>query len=141
MRIDWKIIDHNKQRYLTSGDWFWTREEGEHVLNVRISRMSDHRYELCLGVHEVVEAILCWHAAIAQEDVDAFDIGVEDAHAAGATHYPCGCARRELSDPGSDKHAPYHKQCMLANGIERVVAFALGIHWHSYDEQVDRPSP
>jgi len=139
MRIDWRVVPHKTQRYDSSGDWYWTEDSSGIVLNIRVSRLSDPRWEFLLGLHETVEAMLCHFAGVSQQEVDRFDMPLEAAHQAGATVYPCGCARRESSDPGSDKHAPYGFQHNIADAVERVVAAVLGIRWDDYDAEVDKP--
>jgi len=142
IRIDWRTIPHKAQRYLTSGDWFWTYDDdATQVLNIRVSELSHPFHEFCLGLHELVEAMLCRSALIGQKIVDDFDIPYEAAHAKGAPSYPCGCPRTEFSDPGGDRHAPYHSQHRVADVVERVVAMTLGIDWKLYDAEVDKPPP
>lgn len=135
MRVDWQTIPHKEQRYNTSGDWYW---DGP-VLNIRISQLSNAKYEFCLGLHELIEAMLCHFAGIEQSTVDGFDMPYEYAHAIGDATYPCGCAREPTSNPGGDRHAPYRKQHEIADAAERVVAYFLGIFWADYDAEVDRP--
>lgn len=135
MRIDWRTIRHDEQRYLTSGDWFWTGD----VLNIRISHMSNPYHEFCLGLHELTEAMLCYFMDVPQSAADDFDIPYEAEHAAGKSHYHCGCPRKEFSDPGSDIHAPYHWQHRIADVVERTIAVVLRIDWEDYDREVDDP--
>jgi hypothetical protein len=135
VQIDISVIPHDQQRYDSTGDWYWT----QNILRVRVSKLSDPRWEFCLGLHEMIEAMLCHFMGISQEDVDAFDMPYESAHQRNCVCYPCGCPRQRLSDPGSDKHAPYAFQHKIADAAERVVAAVLGIHWASYDEEVSNP--
>lgn len=137
MRIDWQVIEHHHQRYESSGDWFWT-DDGE-TLNIRVSRLSRREWEFCLGLHETIEAMLCYFAGIDQKRVDTFDMPYEEAYQRKDEHFPCGCPYRAPSDPGSDPHAPYAFQHKIADACERVVAAVLGIHWPSYDAEVDQP--
>lgn len=137
IRIDWRVILHKHQRYETSADWFWS-DDGT-VLNIRVSRMSDPRYEFCLGLHELMEAMFCTFQGVPQELVDDFDMPFEAAHGAGAAVYPCGCSRTEYSDPGSDPHAPYQRQHLMALGLEYAAAAFLHIDRATYDAEVDSP--
>jgi len=138
LRIDIRTIPHSDQRYLTSGDWFWS--EDETVLNIRISHMRNSRHEFCLSLHELVEAMLCWFGGVPQSAADEFDMPYETDHAAGKARYHCGCPRKEFSDPGSDIHAPYHWQHRIADVVERTVAAILKIDWEAYDREVDDPT-
>lgn len=150
MRIDIRTVPHHEQRYPSSGDWFWTTEkgtpcpsggEGCEVLNICVSRMTDPRYEFCLAMHELVEAMLCYFAGVSQSVIDDFDIPHEVAHARGDAHYPCGCPRQLLSAPGDDIHAPYRKQHRLADLFDYGLAAIMGLDRDDYDAQVDKPTP
>lgn len=139
MRIDWRVIEHKDQRYESSGDWFWEQHGDDRILHIRVSRLSHPHYEFCLGLHELVEAMLCHFAGIQQGTVDDFDMPYEAAYQRGALTLPCGCPRTVPSDPGGDKHSPYAFQHKIADAVERVVAAVLGIHWSTYDAEVDWP--
>src|SRR5262249_37826766 len=67
-----EVIDHTAQRYDTAGDW-WFDPDG--TLHVAVSKMSDPRYTVLLAMHELTEAILCRHAGVTTEQVDAWDMG------------------------------------------------------------------
>src|SRR5215467_14962981 len=45
-----------KMRYPTVGDWQF-KPDGS--LHITVARMSDRRYEFLVGLHELVEALLC----------------------------------------------------------------------------------
>ncbi len=137
MNIDWQRIEHKDQRYPTTGDWYFS-DDGN-TLFIRVSRLSSPRYEFCLGLHELVEAMLCWFAGITQADVDRFDMPYEEAYQHKDPLYPCGCARIGPSDPGGDRHCPYAAQHRIADAVERVVAAFLGVRWADYDKEVDEP--
>lgn len=143
MRIVAESIPHNTQRYPTTGDW-WFDDAG---LQVRVSLMPDSRYELLVGIHEMIEAVLCQHAGIAEEKVSAFDKLYEDWREAINEHPPgthtnqelrqqfeCNCTPTNESEPGDDSHAPYYKQHQIATGIERILAAELGVDWNAYEE-------
>jgi len=122
MKIVIETIPHEKQRYETVGDW-WTDPDG--TLQIRVSDMPDDRYNLLVGLHELVEAALCDDRGIAQADVDAFDKAFEAKRPAGNT-----------DEPGDDPDAPYHLEHGFATGVERLMASALGINWTEYDDAV-----
>lgn len=121
MNIDIRTIPHHAQRYETVGDWFFD-EEGLHI---RVSKMSDQRYEWLVGIHELVEVLLCKAAGITQEEVDAFDMAYEKKRPEG-----------DDSEPGDDLQAPYALQHSIATGVERVVAAFLGVSWSLYDADI-----
>lgn len=122
MNIHIKIIEHLKQRYPTVGDW-WFDDRGD--LQVRVSKMSDGRYEQLVALHEVVEALACAEDGVDQDDVTAFDMEFEAARKIG-----------DESEPGDDKRAPYYKQHQTATAIERLMAVTLGVDWNEYDKEV-----
>src|SRR5882762_2975119 len=55
MRIVIEIIPHKDQRYPSVGDWQFD-EQGN--LSIRVSH-SQHKYDACLIMHELAEALLC----------------------------------------------------------------------------------
>jgi hypothetical protein len=139
MRIDIRTIPHSEQRYPSAGDWWW--DSAWLILNIRVSRMSNPRYEFCLAVHELVEAMLCYFANVPSEAVDGFDFAYEEAHARGDSHYPCGCPRQQYSMPGDDVHSPYRREHRLADLFDYGLAAIMGLDRDDYDAQVDKPTP
>lgn len=119
-----KTIAHKDQRYTTVGDWWW--EEG--TLQLRVSDMSDWRYEFLVAVHELVEAYLCRWKGIPQEDVDNWDQEFEEAREKGKY--------QDWEEPGDHPWAPYHLQHSIASGVERVVGAILGVSWNEYAKEV-----
>jgi len=126
-RIFIKAIDHKNQRYETVGDWWFekTIQDGE-CLQVRVSKMSDWRYEICVVVHELVECFACRHAKVTQDQVDKFDKAFEACRANGNT-----------DEPGDSPKAPYRFQHCIATGVERVLAAVLGVYWSKYEAEIN----
>jgi hypothetical protein len=126
MKIIIETIPHDQQRYPTVGDWYWSVHGNE--LHIKVSELGDWRYEVCVAIHEAVEAVLCEHAGIKQAAVDEFDQKFEKERDDG---------RHALADePGDDKDAPYRKQHGIATGVERVLAAELGVDWNDYDHTI-----
>jgi len=122
MDIHVKIIPNDQHRPgITGADW-WFDESGN--LEVRISKMSDSKYESVLAVHEVVEAVLCRYAGVTHEAVDAFDIPYHQ--------------KNEVYDldAGDEPEAPYRRQHGFATAAERIVASEIGIPWLAYDKEL-----
>ena len=111
-------VEHDHQRYNTLGDWVWPFEDQGYIA---VSRMTDWRHEALIGIHEMVEMVLCRHAGISEQKVLAFDIGIG----------------KDLDDPGSSPMAPYHRQHMLAETIERLLAIEMGVDWPDYELACD----
>jgi hypothetical protein len=94
-------------------------------LHVTVSKMSDQRYEFLVGMHEAIEAYLAVHAGISPAAVDKFDEA-----------YEAGRKKGDDSEPGDDPRAPYRKQHVFAENIERLLATELGVDWSAYDKEV-----
>lgn len=121
MKIVIETIPHKKQRYPTVGDWY-TRKG---VLHIRVSQMSDWRYELLVALHELVEVSLCKHRGITEAETDAFDIAFEKARKPG-----------NEDEPGDDPKAPYRKEHFFATSVERLMAAELNVDWNKYDREI-----
>jgi|SRR5215471_16801152 len=122
MRVDIKVVPHDKQRYRTVGDWWW---EGD-CLCVRVSELGDWRYELLVVVHEMCEAGACRYVGTSESEVTEFDVEFEKRRKNGNT-----------DEPGDDPMAPYAQEHCVATGIERVLAVMLGVTWKDYEERVN----
>jgi hypothetical protein len=116
-------LRHKDQRYDTVGDWKFHEPQG--VLDVTVSKMSDWRYEVLVGIHETVEALLCKQRGVKEVDVTAFDVAYEAKRLKG-----------DASEPGDDPIAPYHAEHVFATKIEKLLAAELGVDWDAYDKEI-----
>ena len=123
MNVCIKIIPHKEQRYPTCGDWYYDKHGNLHI---RISKMSDWRYEMCVAVHELVEVLICKHNGVSQKSVDKFDIAFEKKRKRGNT-----------DEPGDSDRAPYRVQHGIASGVERILGTLLGISWNKYNDEIN----
>lgn len=121
--INFRAIPHEEQRYPTVGDW-WIDEEG--IWQVRVSKMSDWRYEFLVFFHEILELAWCEVNGISQADVDAFDIEYENNREEGNT-----------SEPGDDSKAPYRIGHYSATLVEKMACVILGCDWKEYEHEVN----
>ena len=121
-----KSIPHDKHRYPTVGD-YWN--DGAR-LEMRVSKLSDWRYEFLIALHELVESHLCRHRGISIESIDAFDKWFEKARELGMFDLD--------EEPGCDPRAPYMKEHMFAMFIERMTAKELGVDWEKYANELER---
>lgn len=121
MNIIIESIPHQDQRYSTCGDWYY--DNG--TLHIKVSKMSDWRYEALVAVHELVEVLLCEHAGVNQATVDAFDMQFELNREPG-----------NEDEPGDDNDAPYRSQHCVATGIERILAAEMGVNWKPYEDEL-----
>ena len=119
MKIVIETIDHKDQRYPTTGDWIV--EHGDFF--IRVSKMGNWRYEVLVGIHEAIEAVLCREAGIHAWEVDKFDMAFEEQRTSG-----------DNSEPGDDFIAPYYMQHQVATGVERILAAALNVSWKDYEK-------
>lgn len=122
MNIIIKTIPHNKHRYPTVGDWYYKGD----TLHIRVSKLSNWRYEFLIALHELVEVFLCRHSGVTQKQVDKFDIVFEKRRKPGNT-----------DEPGDGKKAPYRTQHCIATGVERIAAAFLGVSWGDYEKELE----
>ncbi len=122
MNIRILSIPHKQQRYETVGDYF--RADGQ--LQVRVSKMSNWRYEACVLVHELVEIFIVKHQGIEFIEIDKFDKQFEKRRKRGNT-----------DEPGDDKRSPYRMAHCVATGVERILAAILGVCWKEYEEEIN----
>ena len=111
-----EAIPHKGQVYDTVGDW---REDQNGVMQVRVSRMGDWRYEYLIALHEFHESFLCKLRGIREEDVTAWDLAHPDS-----------------DDPGSEPGCPYGREHFSATNLERIAASDMGVDWNEYDAAV-----
>jgi hypothetical protein len=123
MKILIETIPHSAQRYPTVGDWQW---KSSRKAVIRVSQLSDWRYEALVGLHEAIEAILCKHAGVTEQQVDEFDIAYE------AKRQP-----NDVSEPGNDPSCPCYDQHQFATWVELETATKLGVDWTAYEAEVN----
>lgn len=137
MKIIIESIPHDQQRYPTVGDWYYSEENGEKVLHIKVSKMSNPLYELLVGVHELVEVAKCDVDGVTQQQVDAFDIEFEKNREKRLdTANPDEAALINIEEPGDQPDAPYAEQHCFATGIERLMASALNVNWAEYEQEI-----
>lgn len=115
-----ETIPHSKQRYETIGDW---KIDKAGNIKIKVSSLGDWRFEFLVGIHELIEVVLCRHRGITGQSVDEFDM-----------------SHLDLDEPGEDPQAPYHKEHMLAMDIERMLASELSVDWEEYSKAIDKCS-
>ena len=113
----------NTMRYSTLGDYYDVVKSPDGFKNFLIEVADTHNldYNFLIGLHELVEFYLCNKRGIKDKKITGFDIEHLDAE-----------------DPGRLKEAPYHKEHMFAEKIEKLMCKELGIEWRKYyDESFD----
>ena len=123
MKITIEIIPHDQQRYDTVGDWIFVGDE----LIIKVSEFKEKEkalnesYTLLIGIHELIEAVLCRSSFITQEMVDYWDMSHLDFD----------------GEPGEIVGCPYYRQHLIATIIEHMIADELGINWEDYEEAIE----
>lgn len=125
MNFQIQTIPHKSQRYPTVGD-YWTDEAG--VQQVRVSEMGSKKYEFLVAVHELIEAFLTQDCGIHEEDISRFDQAFEKEREAGIWSLD--------DEPGNDPRAPYRKEHVLAEIVERLLASELNVDWQEYERTI-----
>jgi len=151
VKIVIETIAHGEQRYMTTGDWGAgyatkpraTYSETGDCLIVTVSEMGDWRAEALVGVHELIEALLCRNDGVSEQAVCDFDREFEAARETAETVRSFGRSEevfefrgRDVPDdaePGDDPDAPYARQHNFATAVERMLCAALGLSWHDYE--------
>jgi|SRR5215471_13158971 len=124
MKIVIEIIDHHEQRYPTCGDW--QIDHDKQTLNIKVSNLGKWQYNVLVGLHEAVEALLCLDRGITEEMVDKFDIEYEKKRSLD-----------DFSEPGDHPDSPYRKEHFFATSIERLLAAELKVDWATYERKID----
>jgi hypothetical protein len=123
MNINIKVIPESEQRETVNGaDWFFD-DQGD--LQVRVSPMSDWRYEVALAFHEAFEACLCKNNGVTQKSVDDFDMAYDLAH-----------PDQPDINAGDEPDAPYVREHNYATIVDRLFIGACGLFWKKYDDEL-----
>jgi hypothetical protein len=121
-----EVIPHLAQRYETCGDWFRTIDNGKATLRIYCSKLGSdidpfNLMSLCVGYHELSEALACIANGIKEKDVDEFDMNY---HGNG--------------EPGDCPEAPYVHQHNWASGVEKQLLVMMGFFWSTYEKAINR---
>lgn len=116
VEISIKFIEPSAQAYDTLGDY----SEKNNNWDVTISKMSDWRYSFAVLIHELIEMGLTKADGVSWGDVTKFDLQHPD-----------------YLDPGHHPEAPYHKEHMLAEEVEKHLIKMFGLDWHEYEKACD----
>jgi hypothetical protein len=110
-----------------AGDWYF---DTHGIITAVSAKLEDPRSELCVALHELIEAWLCREKGITDEEVTMFDYMFERERAEG---------KHGLTDEAGDDHrAPYHVQHRLATTLEIIAAAILGLPWEKHEANVNK---
>lgn len=121
--INFKVIPHKSHRYDTVGDYFKKGKDWE----FRVSKTNSD-YEFLVLIHELVEWYLTQRRGIKEIDIKKFDIMFEKEREEGK--------HDDDDEPGHDPRAPYLKEHIFSEFIERNIAEELDIDWSEYDNTI-----
>jgi hypothetical protein len=110
-----EFIEHSDHRYSTTGDYF---HEPDRIV-FRITRFQNPVYSMAVLIHELWEELRTRQAGIKEEDITKFDI------------------ESGLDDPGLSPDAPYHRQHMEADALERMCIVMAGEDWVEYENAIE----
>lgn len=117
-RIIIDFIPHYKQRYDTVGDYGETKD----YIWFKITEFPFHPVRsIAILIHEIWEFFRNRQTGCPPEMVDKFDL-----------------AHPELDDPGLSKDAPYHKNHMEADVLERQCIIWSGDDWIDYEDAINK---
>lgn len=111
------FVPHNKQRYDTTGDWYFDKLDPT-ILHVVVSQSENPAYHSAVAIHEMFEAMLCNLNGVTEEQVDNFDMGEGAAYG---------------DDRGSHPDAPYGTQHRVATMVENMFILSAGISMVQYE--------
>ena len=99
--------------YVVSGypDWW----------EVEVTDTGDRKLNKLLLIHELVECMLTEENGVEEHLIDKFD-----------------SENMEAVEPGELPNAPYHKEHMQAEYIERYMADAMGVNWDEYSNAIEK---
>ena len=148
MKLNIEVIPHGEQRYETCGDW-WVDNEG--IVQVRVSRLSERKYEYLILIHELTEMFLelakrrtkpMPHSRLTPkpphedrqlaeliflaDETDRFDKRYEDARPPDDNE----------SEPGCEPDCPVYQGHMAASAIENIAAMVLEVNYNKYADEV-----
>lgn len=123
LNIRINTIPDKEQRYDTVGD-YWKKDG---IDEIKVSAVGKREYEFLVAIHEMIEQFLCENAGISDEDITRFDVEYEEKRKNGDT-----------SEPGGSEFAPYHKQHMFAEKIERLMAEECNLDWDDYNKYLNK---
>lgn len=117
-------VDKELMRYPTAGDYFFV----EDYLTLQVCKQSNPDYEFLILVHELIEEHLTRKRGITEQSIMDFDLLFEEERYKGI--------HGADDEPGYDLRAPYRKEHIFSENIERLLAQELGVDWIKYGENI-----
>lgn len=111
-------------RYPTAGDYYLV----DTTMFVDICDQNNEDKDFCIMIHELIEEHLTRKRGIKEQDIMDFDLLFEKEREEGL--------HDEYAEPGYDMRAPYRKEHIFSEIIERQLAQELGIDWVEYEKNL-----
>lgn len=122
--VDIVVIPHSAQRYNTVGDWLFEHPD---ELTIYVSETGNWKWNMCIALHELTEAIACTADGVTQEQVDEFDKNWKPNFG--------------FEEPGEDPRAPYFSEHRIASTIEHTLFGFMGDaipkEWAEYEAKLE----
>lgn len=118
-------VPREKIRCDQAGDWAYAKD----VISVSVPDDMRPDHQLCLGIHELIEAYLCQKNKITDEQVCAHDTMFEEERKNG---------KWKDEEPGDDPRSPYRAEHELASYVENCVGVALHISKKAYERDINK---
>ena len=115
-----KKIPHKKQRLNDVGDYFIKNG----VLEIRVSEEVGFWESLLIAIHELIEVLLCLKKGLSIKKIDEWDM--KDSK------------KDDYPETGLNPKCPYHKEHMIALGVEHILAPFLKVDWKEYEKKMDK---
>lgn len=111
-------------RYNTAGDYYWKGNR----LRFDICKQINDDYEFLILIHELIEEHITRKRGITEQTIMDFDLMYEEERGKGL--------HSDSDEPGHDLRAPYRREHIFAESIERMLANELGIDWMTYENDI-----
>ncbi len=119
------VKKRKEMRYPTAGDYY-ENKYGDMI--VEICKQSNPDYEFCIMIHELIEEYITRKRGIKEQEIMDFDLQFEAEREEGL--------HSDTAEPGIDFRAPYRKEHIFAENIERLIAAELNIDWELYGREI-----
>lgn len=120
MRIHIEPLAYKAIRNRQVGDWQFRNGD----LYIQVAAELTDAEQACIGLHEMVEALLCRAAGVEEAAVSEWDKSFEAARSPAVK-----------MEAGDHPHAPYHPQHTFASELER--RFHAALCWQLYDTRIN----
>jgi hypothetical protein len=129
MKIVMQDIPFEEMRYPTIGDYWDDRFGKQQIEQYRVARLGDWKMEFLVLLHEFIESHLNRSQGISEPDVKKFDEMFEEEVKKGL--------QPADAEPGFDPRAPYRDNHSLADLIEVMVAYKMGVNMDEYNAKLE----